>query len=207
MNPVAYESYLKGRYFWNKRTADGLKVALAYFNEAIDEDPKYAQAYSGLADTYALLGDWQYAVMTPKEALPKAKAAAIKALELDSALGEAHTSLAFCLDGFDWDFDVCREGIPAGHRTEPRLRDRSPLVCVAFGSVAPVRRSDRGNEKGGKPRSALSHHQRRSGRAPGHCAFLRRIDTTEPQDDRNGSGFWSRAQSPRPGVPPETHER
>jgi TolB-like protein/Flp pilus assembly protein TadD len=106
VNPVAYESYLKGRFFWNKRTADGLKVALAYFNEAIDEDPKYAQAYSGLADTYALLGDWQYAVMTPKEALPQAKAAAMKALELDSALGEAHTSLAFCLDGFDWNFDA-----------------------------------------------------------------------------------------------------
>jgi TolB-like protein/DNA-binding winged helix-turn-helix (wHTH) protein/Flp pilus assembly protein TadD len=105
VNPAAYESYLKGRYFWNKRTADGLKVALAYFNEAVEEDSKYAQAYSGLADTYALLGDWQYAVMTPKEALPKAKAAAIKALELDSALGEAHNSLAFCLDGFDWDFD------------------------------------------------------------------------------------------------------
>jgi TolB-like protein/DNA-binding winged helix-turn-helix (wHTH) protein/Flp pilus assembly protein TadD len=104
VNPQAYESYLKGRYFWNKRTADGLKVALAYFNQAIDEDPKYAQAYSGLADTYALLGDWQYAVMTSKEALPKAKAAATKALELDSTLGEAHNSLAFCLDGFDWDF-------------------------------------------------------------------------------------------------------
>ena len=105
VNPVAYESYLKGRYFWNKRTANGLKAALAYFNQAIDEDSKYAQAYSGLADTYALLGDWQYAVMTPKEALPKAKAAAIKALELNNALGEAHNSLAFCLDGFDWDFD------------------------------------------------------------------------------------------------------
>jgi len=105
VDPQAYESFLKGRYFWNKRTADGLKVGLAYFNQAIDEDPKYAQAYSGLADTYALLGDWQYAVMTPKEALPKAKAAAIKALELDSGLGEAHNSLAFCLDGFDWDFD------------------------------------------------------------------------------------------------------
>ncbi|HWY07794.1 MAG TPA: tetratricopeptide repeat protein [Candidatus Acidoferrales bacterium] len=104
VNPQAYESYLKGRYFWNKRTAEGLKVALAYFNQAIDEDPKYAQSYSGLADTYALLGDWQYAVMTPREALPKAKAAAIKALELDSTLGEAHNSLAFCLDGFDWDF-------------------------------------------------------------------------------------------------------
>ncbi len=105
VNPQAYESYLKGRYFWNKRTADGLKVALAYFNQTIEEDPKYAEAYSGLADTYALLGDWQYAVMTPKEAFPKAKAAAIKALELDNALGEAHNSLAFVLDGFDWDFD------------------------------------------------------------------------------------------------------
>jgi TolB-like protein/DNA-binding winged helix-turn-helix (wHTH) protein/Flp pilus assembly protein TadD len=106
VNPEAYESYLKGRYFWNKRTADGLKVALAYFKQAIEEDPKYAKAYSGLADTYALLGDWQYAVMTPKEAFPKAKAAAIKALELDNALGEAHTSLAFVLDGFDWDLDA-----------------------------------------------------------------------------------------------------
>ena len=105
VNPEAYESYLKGRYFWNKRTADGLKVALAYFNEAIDEDPQYAPSYSGLADTYALLGDWQYAAMTPKEALPKAKAAAIKALELDSTLGEAHTSLGYCLRAFDWDFD------------------------------------------------------------------------------------------------------
>jgi TolB-like protein/DNA-binding winged helix-turn-helix (wHTH) protein/Flp pilus assembly protein TadD len=106
VNPAAYTSYLKGRYFWNKRTADGLRVALAYFSQAIDEDSRYARAYSGLADTYALLGDWQYAVMTPKEALPKAKAAAIKALELDDSLGEAHNSLAFCLDGFDWDFDA-----------------------------------------------------------------------------------------------------
>jgi TolB-like protein/DNA-binding winged helix-turn-helix (wHTH) protein/Flp pilus assembly protein TadD len=105
VNPEAYESYLKGRYFWNKRTAASLKVALAYFNQAIEEDPKYAQAYSGLADTYALLGDWQYAVMTPKEALPKAKAAALKALELDDGLSEAHNSLAFCLEGFDWDFE------------------------------------------------------------------------------------------------------
>ena len=106
VNPEAYESYLKGRYFWNKRTAEGLKAALAYFNQAIEEDSKYAPAYSGLADTYALLGDWQYAVLTPKEALPKAKAAAMKALELDDSLSDAHTSLAFCLDGFDWNFEA-----------------------------------------------------------------------------------------------------
>jgi TolB-like protein/DNA-binding winged helix-turn-helix (wHTH) protein/Flp pilus assembly protein TadD len=104
VNPEAYVSYLKGRYFWNRRSADGLKAAVAYFNQALEEDTGYAPAYSGLADAYALLGDWQYAVMTPKEALPKAKAAAVKAVELDSSLGEAHNSLAFCLDGFDWDF-------------------------------------------------------------------------------------------------------
>src|SRR6202041_395948 len=105
VNPDAYESYLKGRYFWNKRTADGFKVALAYFNQSIEEDPKYAPAYSGLPDTYALLGDWQYAVLTPKEAFPKAKAAATKALELDDTLSEAHNSIAFCFDAFDWDLE------------------------------------------------------------------------------------------------------
>ena len=106
IDPEAYEAYLKGRYFWNKRTADGLKKAVDYFNQAIAKDPNYAAAYSGLADTYALLGDWQYAVMTPKEAMPRAKAAAMKALELDDSLGEAHASLAFCLDGFDWNFEA-----------------------------------------------------------------------------------------------------
>src|SRR5580692_11722592 len=71
VNPEAYQSYLKGRYFWNKRTADGLKAALAYFNQAIEEDPEYAQAYSGLADTYALLGDWQYGLVSLSRARPK----------------------------------------------------------------------------------------------------------------------------------------
>jgi len=103
VNPEAYESYLKGRYFWNKRTADGLKAALAYFKQAIEEDPKYAQAYSGLADTYALLGDWEYGVLAPKEAYPRAKAAASKAVELDDTLSEAHASLG-SLGMFDWDW-------------------------------------------------------------------------------------------------------
>lgn len=103
VDPGAYESYLRGRFFWNERTTGGLQHAVDYFSQAIAKDPAYAQAYSGLADTYALLGDWQYAAMTTKEALPKAKAAATKAIELDQSLSEAHTSLAFTLDGFDWD--------------------------------------------------------------------------------------------------------
>ena len=73
VNPEAYESYLKGRYFWNKRTAVGLRAALAYFNQAVDEDPKYAEAYSGLADTYALMGDWQYAVDEFQGGAPQSK--------------------------------------------------------------------------------------------------------------------------------------
>jgi TolB-like protein/Flp pilus assembly protein TadD len=119
VNAEAYEAYLKGRYFWNKRTADGLKKAIDYFNQAIEKDPTYAQAYSGLADSYALLGDWEYGVLAPKEAYPRAKAAATKALELDSALGEAHISLAFALDGFDWDFGAAETEFKRGIELNP----------------------------------------------------------------------------------------
>jgi TolB-like protein/DNA-binding winged helix-turn-helix (wHTH) protein/Tfp pilus assembly protein PilF len=124
VKPSAYESFLKGRFFWNKRTASGLNVALAYFNQAIEDDPKYAEAYSGLADTYALLGDWQYAVMSAKEALPKAKTAATKAIELNDSLGEAHNSLAFVLDGYDWDFE-------AGGREFRRAIELNPGYATA----------------------------------------------------------------------------
>jgi TolB-like protein/DNA-binding winged helix-turn-helix (wHTH) protein/Flp pilus assembly protein TadD len=104
VNPGCYEAYLKGRYFWNKRTGEGLKKAIDYFNESIQADPGYAKGYSGLADSYALLGDWEYGVLSPQEAFSKAKAAAIKALALDDNLAEAHTSLAFTLDLYDWDW-------------------------------------------------------------------------------------------------------
>jgi TolB-like protein/DNA-binding winged helix-turn-helix (wHTH) protein/Flp pilus assembly protein TadD len=104
VNPDAYEAYLKGRYFWNKRTPDSMKKAIEYFNQAVEKDPNYAQAYAGLTDSYALAGDWKYGVLAPKEAYPKAKAAATRAIALDSTLGAAHISLAYCLDGFDWDF-------------------------------------------------------------------------------------------------------
>jgi Flp pilus assembly protein TadD len=81
-----------------------LKKAKDYFDEAVAKAPDYGPAYSGLADTYALLGDWQYGVMPSREALPAAKAAATKAVELDDRLGEAHTSLGFVLSGFDWEW-------------------------------------------------------------------------------------------------------
>jgi len=105
VNPEANEAYLKGRYFWNKRTEDGLRKAIDYFNQAIEKDPTYAPAYTGLADSYALLGDWEYGGMAPKEAFPRAEEAATKALQLDDTLSEAHTSLAFCRDLYDWNWD------------------------------------------------------------------------------------------------------
>ena len=104
VNAEAHEEYLKGRFFWNKRTGEDLKRAVDHFNRAIAHDPNYAQAYSGLADSYALMGDWEYGVLSPQEALPKARAAATKAIAIDGRLGEAHTSLAFALDLFDWDW-------------------------------------------------------------------------------------------------------
>jgi tetratricopeptide (TPR) repeat protein len=119
VNPDAYEAYLKGRYSWNKRTADGLKKAIDYFNQAIEKDPDYAPAYAGLADAYALAGDWKYGVLAPREAYPRAKAAATKAIALDSSLGEAHISLAFCLDGFDWDWESAGREFTRGIELSP----------------------------------------------------------------------------------------
>lgn len=88
--------------------ADRGRIEIEYFNQAIEKDPKYARAYSGLADTYALLGDWEYGVLAPKEAYPRAKAAASRALELDNTLSEAHTSLA-SLGMYDWDWQSAGE--------------------------------------------------------------------------------------------------
>ena len=107
MNPEAYQAYLTGRFYWNQRTEDGLRKAIDYFNQAIEKDPNYAHAYTGLADAYALSGDWEYGILSPEEAFPRAREAATKALALDDSLAEAHTSLAFVLDLYlyDWDWD------------------------------------------------------------------------------------------------------
>jgi TolB-like protein/DNA-binding winged helix-turn-helix (wHTH) protein/Flp pilus assembly protein TadD len=105
VNSEAYQAYLTGRYYWNQRTGDALRKATEYFNRAIEKDPNFAAAYTGLADAYALSGDWEYGILSPQDAFPKAKAAALKALALDDNLAEAHTSLAFVLDLYDWDWD------------------------------------------------------------------------------------------------------
>jgi len=102
VNPEAHEAYLKGRFYWNKRRGEDLKTAIGYFDQAIEKDPSYATAYAGLASTYVLLPE--YAGLPPKEIMPKAEAAATKALELDSTLAEAHAVLGLIRYEFDWDW-------------------------------------------------------------------------------------------------------
>lgn len=104
VNAEAHELYLKGRYYWNKRTPDALKKSLEYFQSAVAKDPNYALGYAGMADAYAMLGASSYMVLPAKQAYPKAEAAAMKALRLDSTLAEAHTCLAWSKFVFDWDW-------------------------------------------------------------------------------------------------------
>jgi len=102
VNPEAYELYLKGRFFWNKRTGADLLKSIDYFKQAVEKDQKYALAYAGLADAYVLLPP--YGAASPSESFPQAEAAARKALELDDTLAEAHTSLGQVLLFYDLDF-------------------------------------------------------------------------------------------------------
>ena len=101
-NPEAYQQYLKGLYYFNKRSPDGLQKALDHLNRAVDADPAYALAYAGLADSYS--GMSFFNIVPPSAAMPKAKAAAAKALEIDSSLAEAHISLAYASFTYDWDW-------------------------------------------------------------------------------------------------------
>jgi tetratricopeptide (TPR) repeat protein len=102
VNPGAHEAYLKGRYYWNKMTEEGAKRSIEYFESAIEMDPDYAIAYVGLADSYNNLV--AIGALPPREAMPKAKAAVMKALELDDTLAEAHYSLGHIIKNYDWDW-------------------------------------------------------------------------------------------------------
>ncbi|MEK6322223.1 MAG: protein kinase [Acidobacteriota bacterium] len=100
----AYQIYLKGRYYWNKRTEEGLRKSVEYFDQAIEKDPNYALAYAGLADSWFTAGWYRYAV--PKEAYTKAKTAAMRALAIDDGLAEAHASLAIVKQTYDLDWSA-----------------------------------------------------------------------------------------------------
>jgi TolB-like protein/DNA-binding winged helix-turn-helix (wHTH) protein len=112
----AYQLYLKGRFYWNKRTAEALNKAIENFNQAIEKDPGFALAYSGLADSYVAPANR----LPPREAMPKAKAAAIRALELDETLAEAHVSLGRVLAAFDWDWTSAEKEYKRAIELNPR---------------------------------------------------------------------------------------
>ena len=117
INAEAYQSYLKGRYHWNKRTQEGLRKSIEYFTEALEKDPTYAQAYAGIADSYNTLARFNF--LRPQEAYPKARAAVTKALEIDETLAEAHSSLAVVKMDYEWD-------LPGAEREFKRAIELNP---------------------------------------------------------------------------------
>jgi DNA-binding winged helix-turn-helix (wHTH) protein/TolB-like protein/Tfp pilus assembly protein PilF len=121
-NAAAYDSYVKGRYFWNKRTSEGLQKGLEYFREAIGLDPSFAEAYEGVADSYAALG--LYAVLPPEDAFPAARDAAQKALQMDDNLSDAHATLGMIHFYYDWDG-------PAAENEFRRSLDINPNYAMA----------------------------------------------------------------------------
>jgi serine/threonine protein kinase/tetratricopeptide (TPR) repeat protein len=102
-NPEAYDLYMKGRHYWNKRSPDGMLLSIESYKKAIEKDPQYALAYVGLADAYATIGS--YRVAPPRESLPLAQEAALRALKIDERLAEAHASLGKIYADYEWDWD------------------------------------------------------------------------------------------------------
>jgi serine/threonine protein kinase/Tfp pilus assembly protein PilF len=118
-NPEAYQLYLKGRYYWNRGQSEGeLEKGLAYFQQAVEKDPNYAQAYVGIADSYLYLGLF-FEFLPPREVMPQAKAAAAKALQLDESLAGAHTSLGMAALYYDWDLPKAREEFSRAIQLDP----------------------------------------------------------------------------------------
>ncbi len=106
-DPEAYRLYLQGRHHWNRWTEEGFYKAIEYFQQAIEKDPRYALAYTGMAESYVLLGWNSY--LPPNDAFPKAKVAALTALEFDPDLGDAHSPLAAVLWLYDWHWQEARK--------------------------------------------------------------------------------------------------
>ena len=138
VNPEAYELYLKGRFFWNKRTGEDLRKAIDYFKQATTKDPDYALAYAGLADSYLLLPN--YGGASSKEALPPARAAAKKALELDDSLAEAHASLGL-LATIELDLDRATSELERAVQLKPNYATAHhwfALSLMTLGRYAPA---------------------------------------------------------------------
>jgi DNA-binding winged helix-turn-helix (wHTH) protein/TolB-like protein/tetratricopeptide (TPR) repeat protein len=114
---LAHQDYMKGRFFWSKRTQQGITTAIGLFQQAIEQDPQYAEAYDGIADSYALLGFYGY--LPPSESYPKAKAAALQALAINRDLPEPHVSLMIVATDYDWDWQTAETEFRAAIALKP----------------------------------------------------------------------------------------
>ncbi|PYX22009.1 MAG: hypothetical protein DMG82_16080 [Acidobacteria bacterium] len=134
--PEAYENYLKGLYYWNKRSDENLTRAIGYFERATQLDPNYALAYAGLSDCYAIISAEIFGTMPASEAAPKARAAAVRALELDPTLAEAQTSLATEKFNYEWDWSGAAQGFERAIGLNPSYAtayQRYSLYLIAMG--------------------------------------------------------------------------
>jgi tetratricopeptide (TPR) repeat protein len=134
-NAEAYQLYLKGRYYWAKISEESLTKAKDYFSQAIEKEPNYALAYTGLADTYTGLAD---TFVPPREAMPKARAAAQKAVELDESLPEAHQALAYIKYYFDWDWAGAEQEFKRAIELNPNFAEAHHLYAWLLTSVGRV---------------------------------------------------------------------
>jgi TolB-like protein/Tfp pilus assembly protein PilF len=136
----AYHAYLKGRHFWNKRTVEGLEKSIEWFERAIEIDSQYALAYSGIADSYIVLGSFGIAALPPTVAFSAAQEAAEKALELDEGLAEAHSALGFALANYKWDWEASRSEFLRAIELKPSYA--TAHHWYAFVYLAPIGRLD-----------------------------------------------------------------
>ena len=148
IDPQAHEDYLKGRFFWNLRTEEDLGKARNYFEQATKRDPTYAPAYSGLADTYFYLG-YAWGHLPPREAIPLARAAALRALELDESLAEGHASLGVVKFTYDWDFPGAENEFKRAIALNPNYATVHHFYAVLLGalhrpdeSIAEIRKAE-----------------------------------------------------------------
>ncbi|PYU39459.1 MAG: hypothetical protein DMG54_26985 [Acidobacteria bacterium] len=135
----SYENYLKGRYYWNKRSQEGLTKAIDYFQLAIEKDPNYALAYAGLADCYSIIGSAIVGTVPASGVAPQARAAALKSLELDDTLAEAHTSLATVRFNYDWDWNAAASGFRRAVELNPSYAtayQRNSLYLMSMGRTS-----------------------------------------------------------------------
>ncbi len=185
----AYDLYLKGQYFWNKRTSDSLQRAIDYFRQATVKDPDYARAYAGLADSYALIGD--YNGRSQSEFMPQARTAALRALELDDALPEAHTALALIVQNNDWDWNQSKKEFQRAIELNPNYATAHHWYAEHLGWLGRFDEALNENEKARQldplsliiaaDNGAILYYARRYDRAIAQFRRVRELDPTFPR--------------------------